>query len=106
MSTAKRAAASKITWSRRALRDLAEIDAYIALDDPAAAEKWVDRLIDKAHAAAASPGAGRIVPERAERQVREVLLRNYRIVCQVRPSGIVVLTVFEGHRAFPSLDDD
>ncbi|KFE72305.1 hypothetical protein DB31_0567 [Hyalangium minutum] len=33
--------------------------------------------------------------------LREVLLRNYRIVYRIQTDGIVVLTVFESHRLFP-----
>lgn len=39
-----------------------------------------------------------MVPELNREDIREVLLRSYRIVYRVRPDGIVVLTVFEGHR--------
>ena len=33
--------------------------------------------------------------------MREVFVSTYRIVYRVREGGIVVLTVFEGHRSFP-----
>ncbi|HVH45226.1 MAG TPA: type II toxin-antitoxin system RelE/ParE family toxin [Labilithrix sp.] len=88
-------------WTERALADLREIDDYIAADNPVAAERWVGRLIAKAEAAARHPMTGRIVPEKARIDVREVFLRTYRIVYRVRESGILVLTVFEGHRLFP-----
>jgi len=41
------------------------------------------------------------VPEKAQADVREVFVRTHRIVYRVRAGGIVVLTVFEGHRLFP-----
>lgn len=47
------------------------------------------------------PRAGRRVPEIGRDDIREVLLKSYRIVCLVATSGITVLTVFEGHRLFP-----
>jgi addiction module RelE/StbE family toxin len=87
-----------IEWTARALADLREIDDYIAADDPAAAERWVAQLIATAKSAAGAPFAGRVVPERASEGVREVFLRTYRIVYRVRESGILVLTVVEGHR--------
>lgn len=39
-----------------------------------------------------------MVPERANKDAREVFLRTYPIVYRVRKGGILVLTVFEGHR--------
>jgi len=97
----KRKVAESIEWTERALADLRAIDDYIAADNPAAAERWVGRLIAKVEAAARLPLAGRVVPEKARTDVREVFLRTYRIVYRVRERGILVLTVFEGHRLFP-----
>jgi len=83
--------ALSIDWTERALGDLRAIDDYIAADNPAAAERWVGRLIAKAEAAARLPMAGRRVPEKAQADVREVFLRTYRIVYRVRKGGILVL---------------
>jgi hypothetical protein len=51
------------------------------------------------------PGGGSTAfapaPEIGREDVREVFLRTYRIVYQARETGVVVLTVFEGHRRFP-----
>lgn len=94
-----------VAWTQRALADLREIDEYIGADDPVAAERWVARLIAKAEAAARMPRAGRVVPERARDDIREVRLRSYRIVYRAHETGIVVLTAFEGHRLFPSDPD-
>jgi addiction module RelE/StbE family toxin len=93
--------ALSIEWTERAVADLRAIDEYIAADNPAAAERWVGRLIAKAEAAARLPMAGRVVPEKGRTDIREVFLRTYRIVYRVREDSILVLTVFEGHRLFP-----
>lgn len=49
------------------------------------------------------PHAGRQVPELGRDDIREVLVRGYRIVYRVGPNGIDILTVFEGHRLLPKL---
>ncbi len=99
-----------ISWSDRARRDLHSIYAYIAEDNPIAARRWIARLQEKANSAALAPGAGRVVPEVEKTDVREVFLRSYRIVYRVLQNEIHVLTVFEGHRLFPTAavecDDD
>jgi len=80
---------------------LRAIARYIARDDPDAARRWVGRLRERAREAAATPKAGRRVPEIDRDDIREVLLRSYRIVYCLTEGGILVLTVFEGHRLFP-----
>ena len=91
-----------LSWSLRARADLLEIGDYIALDDPAAAERWVARLIAATEKAARLPNACRRVPELARDDLREVLVRAYRIVFRVTATKVVVLTVFEGHRQLPA----
>ena len=91
----------KLRWTKRARRDLIEIGRYIARDKPEAARRWVERLRQRARDAAETPLFGRKVPEVDREDVREVLLRGYRIVYRIHASEIRVLTVFEGHRLLP-----
>lgn len=91
-----------LRWTRRAERQLLEIGQYIARDKPAAARRWVERLRRKAQQAAENPGAGRVVPELDRQDIREVLLRGYRIVYLVADEAVEVLTVFESHRRLES----
>ena len=92
-----------ILWSDRARGDLAAIGDYIAADDLSAAIRWVEGLIAGVERAARMPLSGRSVPEYTGRQeIREQLIRTYRIVYRVRDEVIEVLTIFEGHRLFPT----
>ncbi len=91
----------KLRWTRRARRDLVEIARYIERDKPEAARRWVARLRQRAGAAAELPQAGRRVPEVARDDIREVLVRSYRIVYLIDAETVWILTVFEGHRLFP-----
>jgi plasmid stabilization system protein ParE len=93
--------APRVRWSLRAKNDLLAIARFIAADNPDAAHAWVEKLREQARRVASMPRAGRRVPEVGRDDIREVLLRHYRIVYRVEPRGIVVLTVFEGHRLFP-----
>lgn len=91
----------RVRWSLRAKNDLIAIARYIAEDDSVAARAWVEKLREQARRVASTPQAGRRVPELQREDIREILLRHYRIVYRVEPNGIVVLTVFEGHRLLP-----
>jgi len=90
-----------VVWTDRALRNLDEIDAYISQDNPGAARRWIQKLLAAAEQAAGSPLAGRVVPEKKRRDIREVFVRTYRIVYLMRETRIDILTVFEGHHEFP-----
>ena len=100
-----------ILWTNRASLDLETIGDYIARDNPNAAAKWVARLVTAAEHAVSAPLAGRRVPELGRDEIREVLLRTYRIVYRVTANSLEVLTIFEGHRllrtdvAFPQNED-
>jgi plasmid stabilization system protein ParE len=99
----------KVAWTDRALNDLHAVGDYIALDNPAAAEKWVNRLLRTAESIATLPLAARVVPELGRPDVRETFERTYRIVYLVRANSVLILTVFEGHRCFPDdirIDED
>jgi toxin ParE1/3/4 len=89
---------SRVRWSLRSRRDLLEIGRFIGRDDPVAARRWVERLRERARAAAAVPLSGRKTPEFDREDIREVLVRTYRIIYRVREGEIQVLTVIEGRR--------
>lgn len=95
-----------LRWTERAANDLIAIGDFIAADNPAAARSWVEKLRQRAVKASKMPRTGRIVPEIARDDVREVFQRTYRIVYRIVDDGIVVLTVFEGHRLLGKLDPD
>ena len=88
----------KLFWADTAKRDLVSIFAFIAADNPAAAKNQVYRIRERAGNAILAPLAGRKVPELHRADIRELIEGNYRIVYQVFPDRLVILTVFEGHR--------
>jgi addiction module RelE/StbE family toxin len=87
-----------VEWAPEALGDLLAIEEYIARDNRLAAERWVLRLITRAAEAATLPRAARIVPEIGNDDVREVFLRDYRIIFRIREPGIRILRVVHGAR--------
>ena len=91
----------KLIWTERALRDLRAIDAYIAADDPSAAERWIAKLLIAGERAARFPQSGHVVREKGRSDLRQILVRTYRIVYLVRDKQIDILTVFEGHHLLP-----
>jgi toxin ParE1/3/4 len=88
----------KVEFSPTALSDLEDIADYIARDNPIAAEQWVDKLVEAAEKIASHPRSGRAVPEIGDPRIREVIVREYRVVYRVEEKRLLVLTVIEGHR--------
>ena len=97
---------SAVRWTEKAAADLLAIGDYLGADRPGAARAWVERLRACGARAGENPRSGRIVPEIGREDVREVFLRSYRIVYRVTLKGIVVLTVFEGHRLLGGIEPD
>ena len=88
----------KVTWTEQAWARLLEIERFVARDDPRAAARLVDKLIDQGDALAEHPERGRRLPELPESGSRELIVGNDRIVYRRAPKAVEVLTVFEGHR--------
>jgi toxin ParE1/3/4 len=85
-----------IDWTEPALVGLTETIAYIARDDRRAAEQLRDQILAATERAAAFPHSGRMVPELARPDVREVIVRHYRIVYRVSETHVVIWAVHPG----------
>jgi toxin ParE1/3/4 len=73
-----------IIWSPQAIRDVESIRAFIAQDSPSYAELVARRLIAATERLQSFPESGRVVPERQDSVIREVIVRPYRIVYRFR----------------------
>ena len=83
----------KIVWSPLALNRASEIVDYISQDKPAAAENWIEIIFTKIEILKASSETGRIVPEINDRNFRELLHGNYRIIYRISHDEIAILTI-------------
>ncbi len=92
-----------ISWSPQALRDLESIRDYVARDSVAYADLLVRRIVACVDRLAAFPDSGRVVPERGDPQVREVIAAPFRIVYRRLPEEVEVVTVFRASRLLPDL---
>jgi len=65
---------TRLWWSLQALRDLEAIREYIAVDSPRYADLVVERIIAAVERLRAFSESGRVVPERSDPLIREVML--------------------------------
>jgi plasmid stabilization system protein ParE len=70
-----------------------EAKAYIAADNPKAAEKWAAGLIRTVQKLKRLPRAGRVVREIGIEEYRELIYGSYRIVYRVSSNTVFILTV-------------
>ncbi|MCK4689756.1 MAG: type II toxin-antitoxin system RelE/ParE family toxin [Candidatus Marinimicrobia bacterium] len=91
----------KLIWTREALDNIIEIENNISQDNPSKAIEFTGYLIDKCEYLIDNPEMGRVVPEFSDPQIRELIVKNYRIVYRHIAEEIQILTVFEGHRLLP-----
>lgn len=94
----------KVAWTDQAYERLAEIHDFIARDSEEAADRLVDKVIQRGDRLADFPQKGRVVPELPGLGLRELIEGNYRIVYRLVKSKVEILTVFEGHLLFPIED--
>jgi toxin ParE1/3/4 len=90
----------RVRWLRKALRNLDEEAIYIAVDDPAAARRVVQRVLEAVAQLADQPGIGR--PGRVA-NMRELVVLNTRYIVpyRVRAGVIEILRVFHTSRRPP-----
>jgi toxin ParE1/3/4 len=73
----------RIVWTEPAVEDLRELHAYIARDSEVYASGFVERIILVAERLADHPQVGRVVPEKNDDNVRELLYQQYRIIYRI-----------------------
>ncbi len=95
----------EIKWSRRASLDLAELKAFIAADNPPAADGEVRSIILKVDLLAQFPLLGAVYRRTNFEEYRAVISGNYRIVYRIRPEGpmLDIVTIKHGAQDEPDL---
>ena len=95
--------AFKILWSPEALGDLHALTAYIAQNNPDAAERMGLAILHKVRLLEQYPFIGRKVVERDNPNIRELVEPPFRIVYQIKRQKRVaeILRVWHGARGSP-----
>ncbi len=94
------AARRRVSWSRNAYANLDEVLAYVAEDSREAAIRVLERALAVADSLATLSERGTVVPEVGDRNIRQLLVHRYRLIYEVRSSGVVILAFIHGARDF------
>lgn len=93
----------KIAWTEPASSDLKAITDYIRPHSPAGAKKIRQQIRDAVCGLTAFPLSGRSVPEFPEKNFRELIVGNYRVVYEIVETWVVILAVVHGARDLSAL---
>ena len=95
----------QVRLSHSARSDLKDIVRYISVDDPNHALRFGRFLIQHANDLCHFPERGRVVPEFDEEFIREIIVREYRIIYRLNPkrSRIEIIRFWHAARGIPEL---
>ena len=84
----------KLTWTSKALSDLARLHEFLALVNKPAAARTVQQLTAASARLTANPRIGDKLEEFEPREVRRMIVGHYEIRYEIRESIIVVLRLW------------
>ena len=93
-----------LIWTDPALDELDEIAAWIALDDRAAARRFMVRALKAVERLRRFPDSGRQVPEAPARTYREVIVGPCRIIYRREGPAVLIVHVSRGERRLRRAD--
>ena len=91
----------KVVWSNRALRSLADVHHRVSTDSEDAANKMVNRILQRGDGLATFPHLGRLVDRYKRPGIRELIEPPYRIMYRVRKEQVEVVDVFHSAQLPP-----
>jgi len=89
-----------VVWSPLAVDRAVEAARRIAVDNPEAAQRWAEDLLEKVERLGRFPESGRAVSEVSRANVREIIHAGYRVIYRVQRTRVLILTVGHSRRLF------
>lgn len=98
--------ARRIVWSRTAHQDLRSLIKYISKDSPARAEQFGYKIVSNIELLQHHPHLGRVVPELNQTNLREVIVKPYRIIYRFQEQAqlIEIIRVWHSARNTPEIE--
>jgi toxin ParE1/3/4 len=94
----------RVVWTEYAYAQLDDAMAFIARDRPETAMAWLELILDAGASLAELPDRGRIVPESAREDVRELIISPYRLIYR-RDAHNITITMVSHERRLLSPED-
>jgi addiction module RelE/StbE family toxin len=95
----------KVIWTDEAIADLRQLVAFISNDNPAAAVKLGETLIQKSMMLAAHPRLGRRLRDSRKDVLRELIVPPYRLIYEIEDvaSSVYIRVLWHGARPEPEI---
>ena len=93
---------ARLIWTEPALLDLDQIAEYIALDNPSAASRYVQRVFDRVERLETHPQSGKRPTELTSSHYREVIVPPCRIFYRIEGDAVFILYVMRAERLLRS----
>ncbi len=95
--------AKSIIWSRFAINDIRDIYHYIRSDSLFYADRLLDEIVEKAETLISFPHRGRMTPELHDTSIREIFVKQYRLIYKIEENRIVIHGVIHMARDLEAL---
>lgn len=89
---------AKIKWTPQSLEDIEAIANFITKDSSYYARMFTIKVFEAVDRLELFPESGRIVPELKRKEIREIILGNYRIIYRIKGELVEILTVYHSSR--------
>ena len=93
----------KVVWSHKATIDLEAVAEYIARDSSFYAAAFVQEIVEVSRLLNEFSQRGRVVPEFHNSNIRELLVKGYRLIYHIEASRVVIVALIHGARDLKSL---
>ena len=93
----------KVSWTESAWKDLEEVADFISKDSPYYAAALVREVRTAARTLSSLAYRGRQVPEFEDPSLRELLVRDYRLIYKITESDLFIIALIHGARDLESL---
>ena len=93
---------AEVVFRQRAWRDLDQIDARIALDNPAAAQRFRANVLRRISLLERLPESAQLRPEFGP-NIRTIPIGRYIVILRVEGPKVIVLRIVHGARDLPRL---
>lgn len=91
----------EVVWTETATVDLESIVEYVSRDSEFYAISIAREIVAAASSLARLAGRGRTVPEYANPQIRELIIRRYRLIYRLANDRVEILRIIHGAREMP-----
>ena len=88
----------RLKWTIQAVEDIEAIYEFIAKDSISYARLFTKDILQSVKRLDNFPKSCRIVPDLSNKNIREIILGNYRIIYRIKPDLVEILTVYHSAR--------